>query len=1348
MVDRFLVMPARDQHHMPNIASLISTTDGMSESIQNGSDIADIKAKLIKISPSLLDFNSSFWLIQKDILTLLSQPSNEAPKRNLQAADALLIWYLRAVQALKAGADPKLVPLNDIFSDSVFNWVTGSLNFSHGAQANAGLGLLRRLVQLLLLLDRARGDEVCTKWAISVFHDLSLKKEHFQIIETLAKECPHVSQGFKENDPGFVEVFVSACASGAVANAAAKCLAALLHNLQTDFSEGEFVNYWATTVVSGLHNPKTSSNIIQHLLPILLRMTPNSIEILIKNHIDASQPELLLAVLNVSQKLSKSKDPIDSGILTEGEMFELLVSDTESIRLSALQLVVSTIKTSRIPSAHILKLLTDECILEGFVEDSRSSETRDAFSSTIRKAVISLKDCYIHNRESSPDAIKGALQLLLSYFMKKLSPSSSYLLLLIAFDFFEVLVEEEFDGIARKQTQKQKNIIPVLEVYTLSFISVMLRFTTNNYEDIRGKARKLLQTYPSGVLFDELDGLFSEYLSNAIEALKSVQGRKSDENVNLLLLLATHYSKDPRNLLEFIKLIQERLLQIDGESPHGFYTFFSKAFQTLPEFFLEQETYSTELVRCLLKCCQKLWQQYKANTTFETLEDSDGLEASSWRPVRESALLLDTMIAMNKKSRFVFLDNELFLEACELTRDQLSNITHRGVFMAVFNTYVSACVVCLESPSLKDYPKVWLQGSLDLIKAKTQFVSRRSGGLPFLITGAIIAHKKTGDVDEIIDSTMKMLIEYTKIPLREEDRAKAGFPQVHAFNCIKHLFLESALFPLAKRYLNEALSLALESIDSPEWSIKNAALMLFTSLQNRIFGTNMVGNLLSGMKTSVFFSMYRDLEDKFYSRLSKFGESEGGSVESILSILTILERLEWSGTDESLFNRFYTLLRDRCLGHQKWKIREMTARVLYKMALTTNKEKAAQHCIKGVLSSNSMNKIHGFLLLVSKLSREVRINDEDMRDVFHFVLKLNNWQVFAVWLDMLPEDLTLPLVEHLGDFFVKLLIEESTKPNRAKQSTLAKVVKILHHYHLKNDEAEVAEDLLLLALESDAYEIQELVIECCQKHKKLSHRLIETLERLAQSPLTWSYIRVKVIELLVAAGSNQRIKTPDTKWSQELQVLDLAAQSVPDTWQLARYLHSYETDETNLLCVKVLERLMRLREELDCDYIEDVIVLLLFSCKSECRPARRRAADVLSRSFNLSSDWSTTYIFRKALEAYGDFRGREGSILRNFLTLYRTGFEEFTKKDQLDLDRDDLYMNEVTVHSELSRRTKMDVSEDVDIVMQIIQKSLLLKSWEYDYLFDVSLHKLTNLVSEADRERLLEALKSIGYCYH
>ncbi|PSK34698.1 hypothetical protein C7M61_004890 [Candidozyma pseudohaemuli] len=1332
---------------MPNIASLISTTDGMSESTQNGSDIADIKAKLIKVSPSLLDFDSSFWLIQRDILTLLSQPSNEAPKRNLQAADALLIWYLRAVQALKAGADPTLVPLDDIFSDSVFNWVTGSLNFSHGAQANAGLGLLRRLVQLLLLLDRAKGDELCTKWAISVFHDLSLKKEHFQIIETLAKECPQVSQGFKENIPGFVEVLVSACASGAVANAAAKCLAALLQNLQTDFSEGEFVNYWATPVVSGLHNPKTSSNIIQHLLPILLRMTPNSVEILIKNHIDASQPELLLAVLNVSQKLSKSKDPIDSGILTEGEMFELMVSDTESIRLSALQLVVSTIKTSRIPSAHILKLLTDECILEGFVEDSRSSETRDAFSSTIRKAVISLKDCYIHNRESSPEAIKGVFQWLLSYFMKKLSPSSSYLLLLIAFDFFEVLVEEEFDGVARKNTQKLKNLIPVLEVFTLSFNSVMLRFTTNNYEDIRGKARKLLQTCPSGLLFDELDGLFSEYLNNAIEALKSVQGRKSDENVNLLLLLATHYSTNQRKLLEFIRLIQERLLQVNGESPHGFYTFFSKAFQTSPEFFLEQETYSTELFRCLLKCCQKLWQQYKANTTFETLEDSDGLEASSWRPVRESALLLDTMIALNKKSRFVFLDNELFLEACELTRDQLSNITHRGVFMAVFNTYVSACVVCLESPSLKDYPKIWLQESLDLIKAKTQFVSRRSGGLPFLITGAIIAHKKTG-VDEIIDSTMKMLIEYTKIPLREEDRAKAGFPQVHAFNCIKHLFLESALFPSAKRYLNEALSLALESIDSPEWSIKNAALMLFTSLQNRIFGTNMVDNLLSGMKTSVFFSMYRDLEDKFYSRLSKFGENEGGSVESILSILTILERLEWSGTDESLFNSFYTLLQDRYLSHQRWKIREMTARVLYKMALTTNKEKAVEHCITGVFSSMSMNKIHGFLLLVSKLSREVRINDEDMRDVFHFVLKLNNWQVFSVWLDMLPEDPPLSLVEPLGDLFVQKLIEESKKPNRAKQSTLAKVVKILHHYHLKNDKAEVAEDLLLLALESDAYVIQELVIECCQKHEKLSHRLKETLEQLAQAPLTWSYTRVKVIELLVAAGSNQRIKTPDTKWSQELQVLDLAAQSVPDIWQLARYLHSYETDETNLLCVEVLERLMRPKEELDGDYIEDVIVLLLISCKSECRPARRRAADVLSRSFNLSSDWSTTYTFRKALEAYGDFGGREGSILRNSLTLYRTGFEEFTKKNQLDLDRDDLYMNEAMVHSELSRRTKMDVSEDVDKVMQIIQKSPLLKSWEYDYLFDVSLHKLMNLVSEADKERLLEALKSIDYCYH
>lgn len=1332
-------MPTRDLHHMSFIVRKLYTTSAMGKRRGSKSSraIAELKNELIALTPSEETLDPHFLSIRSQLFHALHGGAHDAVKRNTQGADALLIWYLRAVQAIKAGADASVIPKEEVLTDEVFNWAKKRLSFSHTPQANAGLALLRRVIHLFNVLDANRGAELCGSWASRMFQSQMNKKEHFQIIELLAKEGSDVSQRLRVSHPHFIETLLSSLDSGATANAASKCLAVILQNLQQSSSETDFVSYWAESVITGLQNPKLAPNITQHLLPLLLRLTPDSVDILIKNHISSSQPVVLLSVLNVSQKLAKSKDPVDSGLLTETELYELLVSDTENIRLSALQLVVSTIKTSREPSEHIHKMLSDERVLDGFVEDSRSPETRDAFSSTIRKAIISLKDCYIHNLASSPERTKSTLTLLKDNFFLWISPASSYMLLLIAFDFFEVLVEEEFDGITRK-AKNQGLRQAVFEIYDDEFILKLLHFSTNNYEDIRRKARKLLERSPRSLPFDVQDAVSQDHFDNAFKALESVQGRKSDENVNLLMLYASYYYREPKLFTDFLSLAQDKLNNLGATSPHGYYSFFANILRTYPGFINEHLDSSTEWIISLLSSCQKLWDKYKANTTFETLEDSEGMEASSWRAVRESALLLDTIIQLN--SQYDILTKKDLLSACELARDQLGNITHRGVLSSVFNTYVSGCVACLNDEELATWPDRWLDESLELVKGKTQFVSRRSGGLPFLITGVLNAYTKKSNYQKL-SYVMDELTSHTKAPLKEEERAKSGFPQVHAFNCIKHLYLDSVLFPYARRYLEDVLELSLRSINSPEWSIKNAALMLFSAIINRVFGTNMVNNQPSRMDLPELSDMFPSFEGTVREFLMDFDVS----VESALCILTILERTEMDVTDEYGL-LLVNLVQDYYLEHKKWKLRKMAARVVPNMLDLMETDELFNIFPEEAQWYNA-NNFHGFLLLLKDISSRSNYDDrvEVLSHAFDMQLKGQRWQLFSAFLDLIP---VIPkyMATQLGNFFCHHIVQRSKYPHGAKHTTLAKLLRLLHAYHESEGELGNAEDVILLGLSDEAYELQQLAIECCRSHQKLSPDLIQALQDVITNPLTWTLVRVDAMKLLVDNGIFTQVNVPDIEWSYELQVLCLVSQEKPGARELQKVLHPSQEEDSRLLCVDSISRAISNAE--NSVYVDDLTVLLLLSCRGESRAVRRRAADTLCQIFNLSKDYSTSYIFKKAIEAHGPFDVLEGSILHDFLYLYKEDFEEFAKKEEFDLDRDDLYMNEVRLHRELSSVVSKDnLQHDTDSLLQLIEQKSCLKAWEYDYLFDTGLNKFMHLAGEDDKKRVKAALDSIKYSY-
>lgn len=1328
---------ARDGSHMnSSLQSLLLTTAMNEDTEKTERSLADVKSDLINLASSAETINPSFLSLHREIFTSLAQPSNDPTKANIQAADALLIWYLRAIQSIKAGNEWSKCNFEGIAHSKVFEWATSSLEFSHGAQANAGLGLLKRMVQFICLHEC--GIQLCSQWALQLYTGCHNKKERFQMLETVVKECPEVAECIKKNDPQFVKNILLSLRTGAVANASSKCLVALLQNLHLKFlSEEDFVAFWATEVIQAMaFSDLQRKNIHQYFLPLAFRITPNCLKIFVTSYLK-DHDEDRLTVLLMNQKMFKSKDPIETGIISELEVMDALLADKERVRLLALDLVVSCIRTSTVPGEHILNLLKNKDALDGFVEDTRSPETRDAFCSTLRKAVISLKNCYVHNITKSPESIKLTLTFLQDYFFQWVNPSSSYLPLFIALSFFELLVEEEFDGISR-QKQKNKRVMTILEIYNEPFISVLLRFLTNNYEDIRMKSRKLLQRAPEFAFLEVQSDLISQYYNNAFESLKSVKGRKSDENVNLLLFLMSKESSDFSQINKYLSHPQLNLNNLANSSPHGVYAFHSKFINEFSILISSQKLYFGDLFRQLMGSCEQLWSKYKANTTFNTLEDSEGMEATSWRPIRESAILLASIIEADRKNNYELLDDESLLQACDLIIDQLSNITHRGVFMAVYDAYVKACCACLERPIMMHYPLDWLEKSLDIIKSKTQFVSRRSGGLPFLITGVLNGLYKKKLYQDKLREVFTKLAAFTQIPLREEDRSTSGFPQVHSFNCIKQMFLDSLLFPQSKRYIYEAFCLALDSIDSPEWSIKNAALMLFSSLVNRLFGTNMVGNLLTGMKTTVFFAMYRGIEERCLDRLST---SKSKSIESLICILTILERLDWNGNNNSAAVKFKTLLDEHCLGHKQWKIRQLAARVLAKMTAPSKAEEFAAACLMSVRACNSYNLVHGKLLLVLNLQkRGVKIPSHSLV----YAMKspaLACHQIVNALLDIIDthEYLQGEIILSLEILYHDYLRRKKRYPDNTRDECLIRVTKLIFK---GNDES--LKSLFECLIAADFYKSLEAALDICKQMDNLPVDVIKTLKENASDPKTWNPLRVEIMKLLISKGIYIKTPLPDSEWSKELQVLSFVAQDKLDIQKLKPLLHVSQPEETRLLCVDAMSRALE-KASNDDPYCDDIFVLLLLTSRSESREVRRKAADALAKHCGLPSTWSTPYTFRMALKLKSPFQLRDSSVLYDYLALFRQNFRDFEKKDLLDLDRDDLYMNEMRVYVELANAVNGSIDIDIDKVLSLIDNKGILRSWEYDYLFHTGLSKVMTTASEEDRIRIRQGLAKIGY---
>lgn len=155
---------------------------------------------------------------------------------------------------------------------------------------------------------------------------------------------------------------------------------------------------------------------------------------------------------------------------------------------------------------------------------------------------------------------------------------------------------------------------------------------------------------------------------------------------------------------------------------------------------------------------------------------------------------------------------EHFEQIGSLTYQQLKDLRHRGAFSTVTLTFARCCQLTQSytiEGSKKQLLKQWYAGAIACINKQVS-TTRRSAGIPALVTG-ILSAKSTSIT---LDNVMENLLAIAREPVLLSEKDETNLPQVHAMNCIKDIFRSAVLGKRAEPYISDCLQLAADALQS------------------------------------------------------------------------------------------------------------------------------------------------------------------------------------------------------------------------------------------------------------------------------------------------------------------------------------------------------------------------------------------------------------------------------------------------------------------------------------------------------------------------------------------------------
>ncbi|KAL9028305.1 MAG: hypothetical protein Q9196_003317 [Gyalolechia fulgens] len=339
-----------------------------------------------------------------------------------------------------------------------------------------------------------------------------------------------------------------------------------------------------------------------------------------------------------------------------------------------------------------------------------------------------------------------------------------------------------------------------------------------------------------------------------------------------------------------------------------------------------------------------------------------------WRALKESSTLMHSMIAGAQQTRILHVFEHVhYWKFGELALEQLAELRHRGAFSTVSQTFAECCLWCARSDDSETQalPKEWYQKTLSCIEQRASALTRRSAGLPAIITGILGAYPE----GEFFDTVMRDLQGIANSASDIKDNgASIQLPQVHAFNCLKDVFTESKFGGPVEPHMSVTLEIAVRGIESDQYE---RSLMKPEALISRLKdGTNTRSSELSSSLrrlSSFVYDKYQNLPDLVLRLLTPVaankksdhlpeGTVPDASVLQAQHVFPALEIIEQSGIP----NQYSSEIRQAAWTHLEgpvWSIREKAAKALSHLFVGEGIQHEMERCLQ--CPWPSQNALHG-----------------------------------------------------------------------------------------------------------------------------------------------------------------------------------------------------------------------------------------------------------------------------------------------------------------------------------------------------------------------------------------------------
>lgn len=1101
------------------------------------SELIELKQYLIA-NKNFIDERGRLTLLDKlsPQLMLAVKHNDQDPAYRTIAVDSLVLWISRVNQML--AQNPQHIGefrqiLGPQQSDYLYHYLLTYWSDSGSALGSALKDMFVKLIQYLGLVD-PEPKKTFESWLREVLEIPTTMRVLYLVVDNLYKKMddPNFVLNTK---PAFIRDVLSSIWSNAVATNAGKCIALLLNHSYDPDHEEQWLDTWSDDVIASLQ-PKLRQGVELYLLPHLFKISKTATNQFLKRVEALGDMSLLLGCLALAQNASVISEPFDGddAIVPLSKMEELFVEDNDYFKVRSLALLLTSPKRTTTIKPYLYDVAYSS-LDQMFCEQKVNN--RDEMFSLLKKFVLRIRDSThrldkertkLGDVDGDIDLGKRFLDRLLAKSLWYLKPGSFHQYKSFAYKILKCLIESGLDPkVDSKYHDKSKMVsYPfAIDIYTRQLQRIMIDNISDNYEDNRKSSIQILSMSPVPIPQDMLE----QASNRAMAMISDMKGKDVDSGSRFYSFLFQHYQRvDKEACKELLQGLEQELearlqnAKTDfasacfESSVHGYFATFKLIFQEVDYTQLDLQ----DLTSRLIEACSQSWETIKPILQHDSpegnlpegvivdysadLESKYGrgtqvISSYSWRALKESSGMIESFIVNAPLT-------DAQLEAIgPFLMQQLATIRHRGAFSAVYPTFVACCVRC---STINGLTSKWLDQNIDQILAESNFITRRSAGLPYLITGILTADPS------LFDSTMARLFEIAQLPVPTDQTLEdVNLPQVNAFNCIKAIFVDSALSDDSVRYVNEGLKLSLDQFDSPVWAIRNCAVMLFTALENRMFSSGKLRhNSLPSYQSRLFFSRYEGIKETFADTLKHAVESgldDRRQVEKVFPVLTILGRLQPTPNYTELEHLHPLVL--ACLKTKQWKVRETAARAL--PSILSSKESILKELQDRLEFSDDLNEVHGSLMAVKQLLPHLddvsSLVLAKMSQVLQFGYAII--REYLVVIDGMPLDKQSYLLLH--DWFLDHLTLEM---DGAKQLAASSAAQLLLPSNLR--------ELLPKCLESPLYEVQNTALDYCGKAYLTDEDasfVVGEVWKLVDQKLLWDFTKAKALQLLNTLVKNE-----------------------------------------------------------------------------------------------------------------------------------------------------------------------------------------------------------------------------------